>query len=188
MPVPGRHPSPTFSCYSSTSEQSRSIQQHPNGKLPIAAGNPVRSAAGSSKEQEPGVSAMVTPWLTDRGHEAHARSLDIESTIGDQRHCHDGLEGEYCIKTSNGSYTYELRTTNQELHLRIVAAPGHAPSCAPLPRGLWLAYPLRCRVTESSTNKQHSLFFSPPSFTQTPFPPRSLMRDRQTSPHRRFSD
>jgi len=40
----------------------------------------------------------------------------------------------------------------------IVAAPVHAPSRAP--------------------------FFSPPSFTQYPPPPRSLVRDGQTSPHR----
>jgi hypothetical protein len=67
MPVPGRHPSPSFSFSSSTSEQSGSVQQHPNGELPIAAGNPVRSAAGSSTEQEPGVFAMVTPWLQEPG-------------------------------------------------------------------------------------------------------------------------
>ena len=29
----------------------------------------------------------------------------------------------------------------------------------------------------------HSPFSPPPSFTQSPFPPRSLVRDRQTSPH-----
>jgi hypothetical protein len=47
--------------------------------------------------------------------------------------------------------------------------------------------PLLCHIT-NATSLPRSSSSPPPSFTQSPFPPRSLVREGHTSPHRHATD
>jgi hypothetical protein len=64
------------------------------------------------------------------------------------------------------------------LKSKVGLAAAKAVALRPLYRRLWLNCSTRARSLLRSPSS------SPPSFTQSPFPPRSLVRDGQTSPHR----